>query len=194
MLPRWQGGLATIVISVITVAVVILDVADQSVRKFWAGHALTADTVAGLLVLALTVLIVNQVLIRRQISSRARAVAAQAGILLAQGRRAVTAVLAVRDGHGERDSAGDELRTYLLMLLVSGPVLIEDPVARRFLELAQRLGAEMAHVLSPSDLHSIIGSHPAEGLEAAIEGLRGVAAPLLAVLKEGEQSAVAELG
>ncbi len=88
MLPRWQGGVATIAVSAIAVAVVILDVADPSLRKFWAGHALTADTVAGLLVLALTVLIVNQVLIRRQITSRARAVAAQAGIVLAQGRRA----------------------------------------------------------------------------------------------------------
>ncbi len=104
----------------------------------------------------------------------------------------MTAVLAVRDGHGERDSAGDELRTYLLMLLVSAPVLIEDPVARRFLELAQRLAAEMTQVLSPSDLPAII-SRPAEGLEAAVEGLRGAAAPLLAVLKEDEQSTVAEL-
>jgi hypothetical protein len=194
VLPRWQGGLATITVSVIAVGVVILDIADQSMRTFWAGHALTADTVAGLLVLALTVLIVNQVLIRRQISSRARAVAAQAGILLAQGRRAVTAVLAVRDGDGKRDSAADELRSYLLMLLVSAPVLIEDPVARRFLELAQRLAAEMAQVLSPSDLPSIIGSRPAEGLDAAVESLRTAAAPLLAVLKDDEQSTVAELG
>lgn len=192
MLPRWQGGLATIAVTALTLALVVLDVADRGVRHFWETHALTADTVAGLLVLALTVLIVNQVLSRRQLTGRSRAVAAQAGIVLMQARRSVKGVLAAHDGAGERDSARDELRTYVLMLLVSAPVLIEDPIARRFLEQSQRLAAELARVLAPSDEPAVIGSGSGRGLEEEIEHLRVAAAPLLAVLTTDERSAVTD--
>ena len=193
MLPRWQGGLATVLVGALAVALVVLDLADRGVRHFWAVHALTTDTVAGLLVLALTVLVVNQVLSRRQLTERSRAVAAQAAIVLAQARRSVKAVLAARDGHGEVGPASDELHTYFLMLVVSAPVLIEDPVARRFLEQAQRLAAEMARVLTPSDVAAIMGSGHGGGLEEAIERLRAAATPVLAVLTSDERSASADL-
>ena len=95
-------------------------------------HALTTDTVVGLLVVALTVLIVNQILSRRQLTDRSRAVAVQAGIVLVQARRSVKSVfLVTRDGAADQDSARDELRTYSIMLLVSAPVLIEDRIARK---------------------------------------------------------------
>ena len=58
-----------------------------------------------------------------------------------------------QDPRADRSAAGDELRTYLLMLLVGAPVLIGSPVARRFLEQAQALGAEIGSgesVSSPS--------------------------------------------
>jgi hypothetical protein len=192
--PRWQGAGATIVVLILTITLVVLDVADRGVHRFWATHALTTDTVAGLLVLALTVLVVNQVLNQRSVTQRSRAVAAQAGALLAQAKRAMEATLAFRDGKGGREPASDELRSYLLMLLVSAPVLIEDPVARRFLEQAQGLAAQMAHVVNPSEMAALnIGVAPAGGLESAVDGLRGAAAPLLAVLKADERFAVTEL-
>ena len=193
MLPRWQGGVATIVAIALAVALVVLDLTDRGVRRFWTDHTLTADYVAGVLVLALTVLVVNQLLSRQQLTERARAVAAQAGILLAQARRSVKAVVAARDSGGDRTAASDELRTYFLMLLVSAPVLIEDPVARRFLEQAQGLAAEMARVLSPSDVTAIVGDGPEGGLEEAVESLRDAVAPLLAVLKGDERSAMTDL-
>jgi hypothetical protein len=53
----------------------------------------------------------------------------------------VSAVLA---GTGDRAAAADEVRTYMFMLFVAAPVLIDDRVSRRFLEEAQYLGGSMA--------------------------------------------------
>jgi hypothetical protein len=50
VLSRWQGGVAALVVTLVTGALVILDVTDVAVRRWWAFHALTTDTVAGLLV------------------------------------------------------------------------------------------------------------------------------------------------
>ena len=159
MLRRWQGGVATVVVLVLVLGLVVLDLVDRGVRHFWETHALTTDTVAGLLVLALTVLVVNQILNRRQLTDRARAVAVQAGIVLVQAARSVKSVLAVRDGAGDQDSAREELRTYSLMLLVSAPVpVIEDRVAREFLEQAQGLAGEIGRVLAPSEVTAVFGS------------------------------------
>jgi hypothetical protein len=60
MVTRWLGGLAAAVVT------------------------LTTDTVAGLLVLMITVLVVDQVVRLRQGNSRARAVAVQAAILMTE--------------------------------------------------------------------------------------------------------------
>ena len=57
-----------------------------------AFHALTTDTVAGLLVLLITVLVADQVVRLRQINGRARAVAAQAAIMVNQAIRSAQAV------------------------------------------------------------------------------------------------------
>jgi hypothetical protein len=78
VLSRWQGGLAALVVTLVTGALVILEVTDSGLRRWWAFHTLTTDTVAGLLVLLITVLVMDQVVRLRQINSRARAVAAQA--------------------------------------------------------------------------------------------------------------------
>ncbi len=192
MLPRWQGGVATITVLVLALVLVVLDLADRSLRHFWETHPLTTDTVAGLLVLALTVLIVNQILSRRQVTDRSRAVAVQAGIVLMQARRSVKSVLAARDGAGDQDSARDDLRTYSLVLLVSAPVLIDDPVARAFLEQAQGLAGEIGRVLAPSEVTAVFGSGAGQGLEEATERLRTASAPLLAILTSDERSAVTD--
>jgi hypothetical protein len=176
----------------LAVALIVLDIADRGVEHFWEAHPLTVDTLAGLLVLALTVLIVDQVVGRHQLTAQSRAVAAHAGIILAQARRSVQAVQSTEEPGADRSAVGDELRTYLLMLLVGAPVLIGSPVARRFLEQAQALGAEIARVVSPSDVAGITGSAPPGGLDEAVERLRAVARPLLAVLTADERSAVTD--
>jgi hypothetical protein len=190
VLPSWQGGVATAAVTALAVALVILDVVDRGVRRFWATHALTTDTVAGLVVLGLTVLVVNQVLSRREFSARSRVVAAQAGFVLAQARRCVQEVRSLQSGEGERDAAVDAARSYSLMLMVAAPVLIDSPVARTFLDQAQRLAGEVARVLAPSDRPGPGLSNYSGGLDEAIDHLRAAAAPLLSVLTPGELSVV----
>jgi len=76
VLSRWQGGLAAIVVTLLAAVLVVLDINDGAMRRWWDGHALTTDTVSGLLVLLITLLVVDQVVSLRQINDRARAVAA----------------------------------------------------------------------------------------------------------------------
>jgi hypothetical protein len=192
MLPRWQGGIATAVVIASAVVLVVLDIANRGVEHFWDAHSLTVDTLSGLLVVAVTVLIVDQVVRRRQLTGQSRVVAAHAGIILAQARRSVQAAKSAQDAGADRSEAGDELRNYLLMLLVGAPVLIDSPVARRFLEQAQALGAEIASIVSPSDLAGLARNAPPGGLDQAVERLRAAAAPLLAVLSAAERSAVTD--
>ena len=69
MLSRWLGGLAAAVVSVVAGVLVILDVNDAGLRRWWEAHALTTDTVAGLLVLLITFLLVDQVVLIRQVKA-----------------------------------------------------------------------------------------------------------------------------
>lgn len=101
----------------ITLALVVGELADTGQRRWWAGRPLTTVTVAGLLVLLVTVLVVDQLLNRRQARQRGHAVAAQA----AHPARAVSAVIG---GSGDPGAASDGLRTYMMMLLIGAPVLI----------------------------------------------------------------------
>jgi hypothetical protein len=71
VLTRWQGGFAAVVVTLVTFGLVILDLTDSGFRNWWADHALTTDTVAGLLVLLVTVLVVDQVVSSRQVNDRA---------------------------------------------------------------------------------------------------------------------------
>jgi hypothetical protein len=194
VLTRWQGGLAAIIVTLLTLALVILDLADAQARRWWAGHAITTDTVAGLLVLLITVLVVDQVVSRRQFNDRARAIAAQAAILVTQARRAAQAVSAAvfpddqGGGQGDRDVAVGEFRTYMMMLLVAAPVLIDAKVSRDFLEQAQVLGGELARAMTPQPPGNIPAS-PGR-LDDAAQRLRTASDPLLQVLDPETRAAV----
>ena len=54
MLSRWQGGLAAIVVTLLAAVLVVLDISDGAMRRWWDGHAITTDTVSGLLVLGVS--------------------------------------------------------------------------------------------------------------------------------------------
>jgi len=192
VLTRWQGGFATVAVVAIACGLVAADLAYGGFRRWWAAHALTTDMVAGLLVLLITVLLVDQLLGRRQIRDRSRAMGAQAVIMVEQARRSDAMVTAALNG-GDRDSALDELRTYMMMLLVSAPVLIEANASRTFLEEAQWFGGEMAralgvtrHTAGPVDVE--LGR-----LAAALDRMNSAAAPLLRVLDFGERAAAASV-
>jgi hypothetical protein len=162
-------------------------------RRWWAGHALTTDTVSGLLVLLITLLVVDQVVRLRQINSRARAVAAQAAIIMTQAGRALSAVTqAVAKGAGDsdRDAASGEVRTYMMMLLVGAPVLIDAQMSRNFLEQAQAVGGLMAISVGMTAKSSGSAASKDARLDDAVQRLRAASTPLLQVLDPETQAAV----
>src|SRR5690349_9695886 len=89
----------------ITLTLVATELTDAGQRRWWAARPLTTSTVAGLLVLLVTVLVVNQLLTRQQARQRSHAVAAQAAIMVAQATRAAKAVSSVLDGPDDRAAA-----------------------------------------------------------------------------------------
>ena len=192
MVRRGQAWIAIALVNALVLALVLLELLDRGVRRFSSDHPLTTDTVAGVLVVAITVVVVDQVIRYRQIQGQSRAIGAHAAIMLSQARGAVEATVAVRDQHGDRAAAGDAVRTYLLVLLVGAPVLIQEPRARRFLEQAQVLAAELGRILSPAAVDALPPSAFAGGLDEAIKQLREAAAPLLAALSAEERSAVTD--
>ena len=188
------GWLAAGLAVLITLALVVVELTDAGQRRWWAAHPLTTDTVAGLLVLLVTVLVVNQLLNRRQAGQRGHAVAAQAAIVVAQASRSARAVSSVIDGSGDRDAASDGFRTYMMMLLISAPVLIDDPVARRLLEQAQYLGAVLARTLMLTDRPADGAAVPGDSLDDAMQQLQSAAAPLLQLLSPGVRDSIQSIG
>jgi hypothetical protein len=189
VLSRWQGWFAAIVVTLAAGALIVLDVTDAALRRWWSGHALSTDMVSGLLGLLITVLVIDQVVRLRQIKDRARAVAAQAAIMVGQARRASQAVSQALTGSGDRQAAGDEFRTYMMMLLVSAPVLIDAKASRDFLEQAQHLGGEMARVLGVTGGTSQAGVSMTR-MDDAVQRLRAASTPLLQVLDPETRTAV----
>jgi hypothetical protein len=189
MLTQVRGWLGATVVTAVTAVLVALDISDNAFREMWLRHALATDTVSGLLVLLLTVLVVDQVVRLRQIRDRSRAVGAQAAIMVEQARRSVAAVSAAIKETGARDAAGDELRTYLTMLMVGAPVLIDAAVTRAFLEQAQHLGGELAWALTQ---HEPGHASETSRLDESMRKLRAAAAPLLAPLTPAELTAAGD--
>ena len=126
----------------------------------------------------------------RQIKGRAHAVAAQAAIMVSQAIRSAQAVSQALAGSGDRDAAGDEFRTYMMMLLVSAPVLIDATMSRNFLEQAQALAGEMARALTATARTPGQASYPTARLDDALQRLRTASTPLLQVLDPGTRVVV----
>jgi hypothetical protein len=190
VLSRWQGGLAAAVVTLVACVLVILDLTDAGLRRWWDGHALTTSTVTGLLVLLITALVVDQVVRLRQINNRARAVAVQAAIIMTQANRASRAVSQALAGPGDRGAADDEFRAYTMMLLSAAPVLIDDTTSRNFLEQAQHLDGEMALALTVLARKPGQGKFSATGLDEAVQGLKSASTPLLQNLNPEMRAAV----
>ena len=191
---RLTGWPAAVLAVLVTLALVAGELTHAGQRRWWAARPLTTDTVSGLLVLLVTVLVVNHLLTRRQARQRGHAVAAQAAIIVAQAARSAGAVSSVTGGPGDRGTASDGFRTYTIMLLISAPVLIGDPVARRFLEQAQYLGAVMAAALTAIDRSPDGATVPGDGLDDAVQQLQRTAAPLLQLLSPAIRDSIQNIG
>lgn len=195
MSARLIGWLAAALAVLVTLALVVGESISAGQRHWWGSHSLTTDTVSGLLVLLITILVVNQLLSVRQARQRSHAVAAQAAIVTAQAAQSARAVSSMTSGgSGDRDAASEGFRTYMMMLLISAPVFIEDPVARRFLEQAQNLGGEMTRSLELT-LRSADGAAvPGDGLDEAVDQLQSAAAPLLQLLSPNVRASIQHIG
>ena len=189
MVSRWLGGLIAIVVTALACVLVILDITDDALRRWWAGHAMTTDVVGGLLVLLITELVVDQVVLLRQINDRSRTVAVQAGIMVSQASRTAQAISATVDSSGDRDAAAEEFRTYIMMLLAVAPVLIDAKMSRAFLEQAQRLGGVMARALNVISASTGQQDSVAGQLDAAVQALKSASTPLLASLDPAMRAA-----
>jgi hypothetical protein len=191
---RLIGWSAAVLAMLVALTLVVGELRDAGQRRWWAGHPLTTDTVAGLLVLLVTVLVVNQLVNRRQARQRGHAVAAQAAIMVAQATRSAHAVSSVLDGSGDRAAASDGLRTYMMMLLTGSPVLIDDPVARRFLEQAQYLGGVLTRTFGAIGRSQDGAAGPGARLDDAVQQLQSAAAPLLQLLSPGMRDLIERIG
>jgi hypothetical protein len=190
VLRRWPGATAAVLITLLTLGLIALDLTDAAARRWWTGRAFATDVMAGILVVLITVLVVDQVVRVRQLKDRARATAAQAAILMLQASRAKQNVAAAMNGSGDRDAALDEVRTYMTILSMSAPVLIDARVSRTFLEQAQRLAAELARELASGAKTSAETSTASDSqLEDSFQRLRSASAPLLEVLTADQRSA-----
>jgi hypothetical protein len=192
--PRLTGWSAAVLATLITLALVAGELTDTGLRRWWAARPLTTDTVAGLLVLLITVLVVNQLLNRRQSRQRGHAIAAQAAIMVAQAARSAKATSSLLDGSGDRDAASDGFRTYMMMLLTGAPVLMDDPVARRFLEQSQYLGGIMGRALAGAGRPADGAAAPGAGIDDAVRQMRDAAAPLLRQLSPAIRDSVQRIG
>jgi hypothetical protein len=181
----WSGALMVLVV---TAVLVVLDIGDGSVHRYWSRHSFTSSVLSGLLVLLLTVLVVDRVARIRQVRSQSRAIAAQAAIIVAQAARAADAVARASPSAEDREEASDELRTYTQLLFMSAPVLIDAQAPRKFLETAQRVAAQLFR--SIRDPGNETDEHRKTRLDGVVEQLRGAAAPLLAVLNREQRAAV----
>jgi len=183
MLKGLQGGFTTVAVTVVTLSLVVLELADRSFRGWLAARPFTADTAAGILVVGITVLIVNQVLAVRQLRERSRAIAAQAAIVLGQATRATQATSDAVGGSGDRATARDEVRTYMTMLLIAAPILIDAKTSRTFWEEAQKLGAQLVNVLTAAAEDSGNVAQSTSLLNEALQQLSEGVAPFLQLLE-----------
>ena len=156
----------------IAVTLVVLDLSDSSVHRYWSRHSFTSSVLSGLLVLLLTVLIVDRVARARQLRGESRAIAAQAVVILAQALRAAHAIARTAPAEGNREDAAAELRIYTQMLVTSTPVLIGADSPRSFLETAQRVGVQLLRGLRDQS-----GQAQEVQVNAALRHLRDAAAP-----------------
>ena len=191
---RFLGWPPAVLATLITVALVVGELTDAGQRRWWATRPLTTDTVAGPLVLLITVLVVNELLIEAaEQAARPRGRGA--------GRHHGGAGRTRRDRpspHWRTDRATATprptvSRTYMLMPPTGAPVLIDDRQPG-ILEQAQYLGGLMAHTLTVIDKSPRGTPVPGDGLQDAVRQLQSAAAPLLQLLTPAVRDAINGIG
>jgi hypothetical protein len=175
------------------IVLVVCDLLIGSFQGWWERHSLTASIVSSLLVLAVTALIFDEIVARRQRKERAISVAVQAIIVYGQGQRTWNAVKSSgADRNGKGDGAGsaledlEEWKLLANMLLTASPALFEDPEARRFLEELERFSALVVRRVRRSD--GTLADDDRQHLEAEFSKVEQAVGPLRARLPTADES------
>jgi hypothetical protein len=182
-----QEWIAAAVMTVV-LALIALDLVDDSFNTWFDHHSFTTDAVSTLLGLAVAALVVDRISDRRRLKDRAQVMAAQGAIIAAQALRTNQAVTSALDGNGDRETAGDELRTFMTMMLTGAPVLMDAPQTRAFLETSQHLAAELARALAVTTGSGDRPDDIDQRLNDAAGQVRTTVAPLLQMLNLDQQS------
>jgi len=156
-------------------------------RSWWDRHAFTGSVVSSLLVVAVTVLIVDEVVADRQRRDRGVTVAVQGLIVYSQTRRAYEAVTTA--GEKGPGASSEELRTLTGMLLTAAPSLFDDPVARHFLEQAEKLTAALVGAVSATS-DGGLAADARRRLDSGMAQVQEAVAPLAARISVEDRSAL----
>jgi hypothetical protein len=179
---------------------VVCDEWAPGIRAWWGHRPFTTDVVSSLLVLAVTVLIIDEVLARRQRNDRAASVAVQSLIVYDQAVRtcdSVTSGLGGKVDEAYTDEARDEVRTLAAMILVASPSLFDDPEARLFLEEIQRMTGLLYQAVALVPARFVASARVAEqsaeaSLKASRARLDARVTPLAARLSWQDRGSLAE--
>jgi hypothetical protein len=178
---------AAAAVALTLLALVAADLCVREFRDWWDGHSLTGDIVSSMLVVAVTGLIVDEVVARRQRRDRAVSVAVQAVIVYGQTRRAYDAILARDADETSSDTASDDLRALASMLLAASSSLFDDPAARLFLGQAERVAATMFRSASASS-GGALGADDRGRLMSEMSRLHATVEPLVARIPAEDRS------
>jgi hypothetical protein len=170
--------MAAALVALALVVLVACDLWIAGFRSWWDRHSLTGSIVANLLVLAVTALIVDEVVARRQRRDRSVTVAVQGLIVYGQARRTHDAIVATNPSRPSAGTAGDELRTLATMLLSASPSLFDDPDARVFLEQVERFSVTMLRAVT-TPVGQAIGTEDRDRLATEMTRLKETVQPLL---------------
>jgi hypothetical protein len=179
--------LAAAAVALTLFALVACDLWIGRFREWWDGHSLTGDIVSSMLVVAVTGLIVDEVVARRQRRDRAVSVAVQAVIVYGQTRRAYDAVLASDADETSSSDSSDDLRALASMLLAASPSLFDDPPARVFLAQAERLAATIYRSAAASSGGGLSADDRAR-LVSEMSQLQATVEPLVARIPTEDRS------
>jgi FlaA1/EpsC-like NDP-sugar epimerase len=174
-------SVATVAIVPVLVTLVVLDVANHPIARWFDEHDFTTSVLTGTLVLLFTVLVINRIVERRRLRDHSTVIAAQATVCAIQAQRTATLVRAALKDSTQREAALGEARTYMTMLLTGAPVLIDATSSRTFLEQAQRLGAIFLRALRQSAEGKSVKGYDAL-ITTNADRLRELSAPIAATL------------
>ena len=185
-----NGAVRRFTAAAVAMSLLVLVAGDLWIRGFqlwWDRHSLTGSVATSLLVLAVTGLIVDEVVARRQRRERALSVAVQALIVYGQARRVWNAVVTTADmGEGSANSSSEEFRTLASMLLTAAPGLFDDPVARRFLEEVERFSVSVFRTAAGS--RGQLSEDDQAHLESAMAQLQAAVAPLFVRIPDADRA------